>query len=177
MRNVLMAAAAALVLAGCAEEAPQQQQEQAAPAKPTPGLYEASFTVSELRSTDNTAPATELAQGGTATASGCVAADGTIDPSLFAEAEDACTASSSYVSNGRISMQLECRRPGQSGQVMQSVNGTYTADALEGEVSTTTYLSGAGDYAMTRSFTARRTGECPAGGAEAAGNSAANAAE
>ena len=31
----------------------------------------------------------------------------------------------------------------------------------EAEVSTTTYLSGYGDYAMSRTFTAKRLGECP----------------
>ena len=48
----------------------------------------------------------------------------------------------------------------ESGQVRQSVSGTFTGDSLDAEVSTTTYLSGVGDYAMTRTVTAKRVGEC-----------------
>jgi len=75
---------------------------------------------------------------------------------------DKCTIANPYVRNGRIGMDLTCTRKGQSGEVRQSVSGTFTADALDAEVSTTTYLSGTGDYAMTRTVTARRVGECPA---------------
>ena len=32
---------------------------------------------------------------------------------------------------------------------------------LKAEVSTTTYLAATGDYAMVRTFTGRRVGECP----------------
>lgn len=62
-------------------------------------------------------------------------------------------------------MQTECQRPGQPGQVMQSVTGTTTADGFEAEVSTSTYLSGSGDYQMTRTLTGRRVGECTAAAA------------
>ena len=41
------------------------------------------------------------------------------------------------------------------------MSGTFKADTLDAEVSTTTYLSGAGDYAMTRTISAKRVGECP----------------
>jgi hypothetical protein len=58
-------------------------------------------------------------------------------------------------------MDMTCTRKGQEGQVRQSVSGTFTANGLEAEVSTTTYLSGFGDYAMSRNFTAKRLGECP----------------
>jgi hypothetical protein len=60
-----------------------------------------------------------------------------------------------------MQMDLTCSREGADGQVRQSVSGTFTADTIEAEVSTTTYLSGYGDYAMSRTFTAKRLGECP----------------
>jgi hypothetical protein len=60
-----------------------------------------------------------------------------------------------------MQMDLTCSREGTDGQVRQSVSGTFTADTIEAEVSTTTYLSGYGDYAMSRTFTAKRLGECP----------------
>lgn len=158
MRSLIIAAAAACILAGCSEEAPPPPQEHAAL---TPGEYEISWTVAELRSTDLTTPATKLSQDATGTSSNCVTDTEVIDPVLFAEAGDECTALNSYARKGRINLQLSCKRPGDSGQVMLSVNGTSTADSLEGEISTTTYLAGQGDYAMKRSFTGRRTGECP----------------
>ena len=161
MRGLITAAAMAALLAGCSEEAPQQETQAAERAALTPGEYEASWTVAALRSTDKTTPATELAEGATGTSRGCVAADGTIDPALFAAGGDECTPSNSFVRGGRINLQMDCRRPGTTGQVMQSVSATSTADSFEGEVSTSTYLSGEGDYEMTRTFTGRRVGECP----------------
>lgn len=159
MRAVTMALVAVLVC-GCSAEAPKEEQK-AEKAPPAPGLYEASWTVANVASTDRTQPATELEQGSKGTARGCIGANGTIEPALFAEGEDTCTTSTAYVRGGRMAMQLECRRDGANGQVMQSVNGTTTADGFEAEVSSTTYLAGAGDYEMIRNVSARRTGECP----------------
>ena len=56
---------------------------------------------------------------------------------------------------------MSCTREGTGGEIRQSVNGTFKADNLEAEVTTTTYLAGAGDYAMTRTVTAKRVGICP----------------
>ena len=88
-------------------------------------------------------------------------ADGTIDPALFAEDGDTCTGKNPYVRNGRIGLDISCTRKGTGGEVRQSVSGTFKADTLEAEVTTTTYLAGAGDYAMTRTVTAKRVGVCP----------------
>ena len=171
MRKIIGALAACLVLAGCSEEAPQQQEDRQQRAALTPGEYEASWTVTQLGSTDESTPATAVAEDATGTTRACVAEGGEIAPALFAEAGDECSATSSFVRNGRISLQLECRRPDQQGQVLQSVNGTTTAEGFEAEVSTTTYFSGEGDYEMTRTVTGRRVGDCPAG-ETAAGNEA-----
>lgn len=171
---IFIAAASAILLAGCGEEAPPPAQE-AERAPPSPGLYELSWSDVEINSTDEGEPATgagegEAGAGAAFTDRTCVGEDGTIPLSAFAEAGDECTATSSFVRNGRISLQLECRREGQPGQVLQTVNGTSTAEGFEAEVSTTTYFSGTGDYEMSRTVTGRRVGECPAEGAgEAAG--------
>jgi hypothetical protein len=170
MRGVTIAAAAAL-LAGCSGEAPAPEPESESAAL-SPGLYEASWTVSSVRSTDRTEPATELKQDAKGTARACVDRTGAIDPSLFAEGDDECRPTSSYARGGRLALQMECSRPGGSGQVMQSVNGTTTADGFEAEVSTSTYLAGPGDYAMTRTVTGRRVGECPPAGAAGEANAA-----
>ena len=112
----------------------------------------------------------------TGTTTACVAADNAIDPALFAEDGDSCTIGNPYVRNGRLQMDLTCSREGADGQVRQSVSGTFTADSLEAEVSSTTYLSGYGDYAMTRTFTAKRLGECPPAAETADQNAAGGAA-
>lgn len=177
MRTWVLAAAAAVLASGCSQDepAPVENESDSAGAL-APGLYQATWTVSGIKSTDTSPPSNGIEQGATGTAQGCVAADGTIDPALFAEGEDACTASSSYVRSGRISMQLECSRPGENGQVMQSVNGSGNAEGIEAEVSTTTYLAAVGDYQMTRTLTAKRVGECPPAGADATLENAAEAA-
>ena len=159
MRGPIIVAAAAVLMSACSQEAPVQKEEAAAAL--SGGQYEASWKVSELRSVDKTTPATNLKQDASGTTLACIAADGTIDPALFAEDGDTCTASNPYVRNGRIGLDLSCTRADSGGEIRQSVNGTFKADSLEAEVTTTTYLAGAGDYAMTRTFTAKRVGECP----------------
>lgn len=156
----MIAAVAAVSVAGCSEDAPVKQEETAA-AKLSGGQYEASWKVTQVRSVDKSTPATNLKQDAAGTTTACIGADGTIDPALFAEDGDSCTQSNAYVRNGRMSMDLTCKRKGQSGEVRQSVSGTFKADSIDAEVSTTTYLSGFGDYAMSRAFTVKRVGECP----------------
>lgn len=162
MRALTIAAAtAAVALAACSEEAPQQQQAQEKAAL-APGLYEASWTVSEIRSTDKTDPATKLTVGTSGTTKGCIEEGPVLDMVLFAEEGDECTPTNSYTRRGRINIQMRCKRPGEAGPVMQTVTGTSTADGFQGEVSTSTYLTGFGDYSMIRTVSGRRVGQCPA---------------
>ena len=160
MRNLVIAAGAALFVTACGGEAPQQNASTEAPDKAVAGQYQANWTVTSLRSVDKTTPATNLKEKATGTSTGCVDASGEIDPALFAEDGDQCTVESKYIRGGRISMDVKCTRKGADGEVRQSISGTYTADGMEAEASTSTYLSGTGDYAMTRTFTAKRSGEC-----------------
>jgi hypothetical protein len=160
LRGLIIAAGAAMFVSACSEEAPTPKEE-ATPSALQGGQYEASWKVASLRSVDKTTPATNLKQDATGTTLACIADDGTIDPALFAEDGDSCTAKNPYVRNGRIGLDLTCKRKGTSGEVRQSVSGSFKADTLDAEVSTTTYLSGAGDYAMTRTISAKRVGECP----------------
>ena len=160
MRKLIIVAGAAFLASACSEEAPVKLEEETA-ASLQGGQYEASWKVANLRSVDKTTPATNLKQDGAGTTLACIAADGTIDPALFAEDGDTCTAKNPYVRNGRIGLDVSCTRSGSGGEIRQSVNGTFKAENLEAEVTTTTYLSGAGDYAMTRTVTAKRVGVCP----------------
>jgi hypothetical protein len=161
MRKLFVVAAAGALLAGCGGETPVENEPEAATAL-EPGQYQADWKVASLRITDkNKTAATNLKQDATGTTTACIAKDNAIDPALFAEDGDTCTIGNPYVRNGRLQMDLTCSRKGSEGQVRQSVSGTFTADSLDAEVSTTTYLSGYGDYAMSRTFTAKRLGECP----------------
>jgi hypothetical protein len=158
-------------VAGC--NSPTNQEAKATEETVTalqPGEYELAWSAIKLDSTDHTTPATKAgasaeAAGAAFPARACVAAGGAIDPVAFAEKGDECRTENSYVRNGKINVQLNCGREGNPGPVMQVASGTFTADAFKAEVATTTYFTGAGDYAMTRSVTARRVGECAAKGA------------
>jgi hypothetical protein len=166
-RSVIAATAAIFVTACSNDAAPAAKPQEVTPTVLKGGQYEGSWKVTSVQSVDRTTPATRLKQDASGAAQGCVAADGTLDAALFAEDGDKCTSANPYVRNGRIGMDLTCTRKGQSGEVRQSVSGTFTSDTLDAEVSTTTYLSGTGDYSMTRTVTARRVGECPPAAAEA----------
>jgi hypothetical protein len=174
MRKLVIAAGAAALLAGCGDGAAPVKNEPEAAASIQPGQYQAQWKVASLRSVDKTTPATNLKPDATGTTTACVTDQ--IDPALFAEDGDSCTIGNPYISGGRLQMDLTCTRKGQSGQVRQSVNGTFTADSIDAEVSTSTYLSGSGDYAMIRNYTAKRLGECPPAAAKTAGKEASEGA-
>lgn len=152
---------AAVALAACSDDSPKQQPAQQK-ATLSPGEYEASWTVTELRSTDKTDPATTLTVGATGSAKACIQDGPVVDMALFAERDDDCTSTNSYSRGGRLNFQMRCTREGDGGSVMQTMTGTSSADGFEGEISTSTYLAGFGDYSMIRSVTGRRIGDCPA---------------
>ena len=156
----ILAAIGALAVAACSGEAPPPPAP-AVPARLPAGEWEVTSTVTDLRSTDKTTPATAAKIGDRATARACVAADGVPPPELFAAPGNTCTAREPYVRNGRMTVQLECTRPG-SGKVMAEVSGTFTADTLKGNVGTTSFFAGSGDYHLVQDVTGRRVGECPA---------------
>jgi hypothetical protein len=169
MKAKLTAVAAAFLLSGCGgQEQPTDNGSEQVPAALNPGEYEITTLVENIRSTDNTTPATKAkaAQPGDKplTHRACVASDGTVEPVMFSEAGDECRIDNAYTRNGRLTMQLACTRPGAPGQVMQSVNGNFTADSFDASVSTATYLTGAGDYAMVRKLAGKRVGDCAAAG-------------
>jgi len=175
MRNLMMLAAgmAATALAGCSNEsAPAAAPATAAAVTLAAGEYEVATKVEDLRSTDHTTPATKAklttASAAPAVHRACVASDGSIAPEMFAEAGDSCKVENSYVRGGKINLQLTCSRSSSPGQVLQSVAGEFTGESFTATVNTGTYFAGAGDYAMRRSMTAKRVGNCPAGGAKKA---------
>jgi len=166
MRTTILGLAAASLLAACSgDTATDAKPEEAKADALKPGEYEVSAKVDELRSIDHSTPATKMkvaAAGETLPAGrACVGKDGAIDPVTFAESGDKCRPSSSYLRGGRMSLQYNCTRAG-TGELTQLVDGQFTADSFEAQVMTSTYFSGGGDYAMTRTLTGKRVGDCPA---------------
>ena len=135
------------------------------------GQWETALEVTGIRSTDKTTPALKAKAGDKETGGACIGAgsEGKPPAELFAGPDYKCTTQTSFIRNGRISASLKCSRPGISGDIMHSVDGSYTGTTFEGSVSTITYLPGAGDFEMSRKITGRKTGAAsadPAGGAE-----------
>ena len=156
----------ALMLAACGSEAPKQEgaADDEAPDTLPAGLYEVSAEVTQLASTDKTTPATKLKQGDKQVVKACVGDGGKLEPALLAEEGDKCEVKNSYIHYGRMSAQMSCTRDGTSGLVMPAMNGSYSKDGFEGDINTLTYFSADGDYRMTRKISAKRVGDCPAGG-------------
>jgi hypothetical protein len=166
MRKLMMAAGLCAALAACGQQeaAPADNGSEQLPAALNPGDYEVTTLVQSLRSTDGTPPATKAKASATGDKPivhrACVGSDGTVEPVMFSEAGDECRIENAYARNGRLQLNLSCTRPGSPGQVMQSVNGKFTADGFEATVETGTYFTGAGDYQMRRQMTGKRTGDC-----------------
>lgn len=160
MMKLMPIAGLAMLLTACGGEktAPVEK----AAAKLSPGLYEVSYNVVTLASTDNTTPATKLKAGDKGVIRACVAADGQPAPELLGEEGDKCQIKNSYIRNGRMSAQMSCKREGLSGEAMPAMMGSFTADSFEGEISTLTYFVKDGDYRLVREITAKRVGDCPA---------------
>lgn len=122
-------------------------------------------TVTAIDVTEGDVAATSLKVDDVATANVCVGEDGKLPAATFAEAGDECTIDdSAYFRRSSIRQTLSCKRPGKTGPVNLQVQGEFTSDSFEGDVSTGTFLSGTGDYNMTRTITGKRTGDCTAEG-------------
>jgi hypothetical protein len=60
---------------------------------------------------------------------------------------------------------MSCKRESKRGEVMPAMMGSFKADSFEGDITSLTYFIEDGDYRMTRKVSAKRVGDCPAGGA------------
>ena len=168
MRTTILALAAAGWMTACSGDTATEAKPEPKADALQPGEYEVAGKVDELRSTDNSEPATGLKVDAASPPSRvCVAADGAVDPAAFAEAGDKCRSTSSYLRGGRMSLQYNCSRSGK-GDLTLLVDGKFTADSFEAQVMASTYFSGPGDYAMTRTVTGKRVGDCPAEAQKAA---------
>ena len=164
MRTIILVAVMAGSLAACDDGTQQATNQQAAASadKLQAGEYALTAKVDALRSTDKSTPASAMKIGDTKATTTCIGDDGQLQKAAFVEANETCTGGAVYISGGRISMQLQCSRPGK-GQLTQLVDGDFDkGDSFTAKVTTTTYFSGSGDYELVRSVTGKRTGACSA---------------
>jgi hypothetical protein len=124
------------------------------------GQWETSFEVTEHRSADQTEPALKAAVGDRETAALCVAEADKATPPPSCSRARATSASTRTAISGTagINASLDCTRAGITGQLMLSVDGSYTGTTFEATVQTTTYLPGRGDFASMRKVGGRKIG-------------------
>ena len=156
-RTMTIAAAAALV-AGC-NASKQSAQAEEVPSALQAGEYQLEWSALKTSSSDKKLAAADAA--GLMPAKACVTAGGKIAPAAFAEKGDDCRAMNSYVRNGIVNVQLLCSRKGM-GSVTQVASGSFTGDAFDADVQTTTNFAQGGNYTRTANLAARRVGDCPA---------------
>lgn len=159
----------ALVTAGLMMTACGDGGESAAPVenkaevadKIAPGEYEVKTKVTSLDVTEGNKADSQLAMDSETSNKVCVGEDGVIPAEAFAEPGDNCTAESPYAKRGKLRVTMRCIRPSK-GEVGLQVTGDVDGDGMTGEIDTSSYLVGSGDYRMKRSFTATPTGACGA---------------
>jgi hypothetical protein len=151
-----------LFAAGCSNAPQQQAVAPNAAELMESGQWHVESEVTALRSTDKSTPALKIPVGTTASHDACVPEADRKKPApvLFTGKDYSCKYDNLYVSNGLINGSLSCTKPGLSGQVLMSVDGSYTATSFDAELSMTSYLSGSGDFASTAKLAGKRTGAC-----------------
>ncbi|MEO7787662.1 MAG: DUF3617 family protein [Sphingomicrobium sp.] len=151
-----------VLLAACADDAPKVDKRAGEAKQLGAGAYEVQAKVASLTATDKGKPASKAKAGDTAVLKGCVAADGTPDPSLFIEAGDQCSATQSYARGAIINIQYHCQRKGTYGSVNYSIEGQFTADAFTAKATAGTSFTTPDDYTLIRDLSGKRVGNCPA---------------
>ena len=155
-----------ILLAACSNADEKAAAEAKAKAEATKNLKLAAgqwATVAEvtrLTKQDNGTPAIDAPVGTKIEGSACVAEADAKKPApvMLAGAKDYdCEYSNFYMSSGTLNAQLNCKRKGLDGEVRMTVDGTYTAETIDGEQSISTFLPGSGDVTIMTKFTGKRT--------------------
>ncbi len=149
-----------LLAAGCGGggEAPKKQEEATA-TQLDAGQWELATEVTQFKKSDNGTPKIQAAVGDKETRSICIQAADVQkpQPAMFSAEGDDCTYRDFYMSGGRLSATVTCKRPGLSGDVATRADLDFKAQSLEGTLSTNTYLTTDGDVQIARKVTGRRT--------------------
>lgn len=163
-----------LLLAACGGQGENKAKAKADSLEP--GQYEVTSLVTQFRQADEGTAKIDMPQGTSTTRSVCVPQGEGLPPELFADEGLNCEdASASYARSGVINVGLRCTRPDLDGNIGYSVNGSFDAQSFKADRQMTTSLTTDGDVVVTSQVEGRRTGECSAAPAPAAGNAGATA--
>lgn len=154
------------VLAACSETADGEPKEAkvAAAAMIDAGQWEVVSEVTQLTATDKGKPSIETPAGTKTSAASCVGEAARRRPAaeLFAASGESCEYQNFYMSRGRLNASMKCDRPDFDGEMLRTVEGSFTADTLEGSATIETYSYGDGDVKIVSKLTGRRVGACAA---------------
>ncbi len=163
-----------LAAAACSGGDDTDNQAAAAPETMPAGTWQAAFEVTRFDSADKSTPALKAKSGDKEQDSTCIPASRSAEavPELFAGTGYSCTYQTSYIKGGTINASLQCTRPELKGLINMTVEGSYDAKSFEATVKSSSYLSGPGNFTMTRKVKGKLTpGACqPAPAADASGN-------
>jgi hypothetical protein len=156
MRKLALASLA--VLAACSEGGgdPAEKKESAQAAlKMQPGQWETTVEVTEMAMADKSMP--KMKGGQKTTVSSCVTAEQVEQPgaAVFGATKGDCKYDNFYMRNGRLNASMSCKQAGVPGTMNSTVDGTYSADSFETNVTTNTYTGGA-DFKMSAKVTGKR---------------------
>lgn len=161
-----LAFVALLALAACSDGADPAKEADAAPAQQLQaGQWEITSEVVTFNQADQGAPKIDTPVGTRETTTHCVAEADVKRPvpALFAATGDSCNYRDIYMSGGRINASIDCTRSGLRGQLMYSVNGSYTATSIDATRDLQTYLTSDGDVRVSSKITGRHVGQCTSG--------------
>jgi hypothetical protein len=156
-----------LVVAACGDGPAQNKSaEGERAAAPQPGQWELVSEVTGFEKADRGPPRINTPTGTRTTQNLCVGAGAQLPTAFFSGDNFDCSYGTYYVRGGRINLTLNCRRAGLAGPIPMTINGTFEAGRAEFTRNLRTILSGEGDVTIDARVTARRTGDCAAGGTD-----------
>lgn len=168
LQRMVLAAGIACVLAACSPPAQQAENGASAPADAAaaggmqPGQYRTTITMRELSIPG--APSTPINMAPTVTED-CVTssdiAEFTQGDMVDGDSGDTCTQNSMSTAGGQIQGESTCTGP--NGTRTVQISGTYSANRVDMDISSTSTDARAGVGTMRMSLASERIGECPAG--------------
>ena len=155
-----LALLALLTVTGCGDDSPQNKAAAAGPTAIAPGQWELTSEVTRFTQADHGAPRINTPVGTRTTANICVGA-GAQQPTAFYSGDNFnCTYGTYYARNGMINLTLQCTRPGLTGQIPMTIDGTFQGSTIDYHRNLRTVLTTDGDVEIDTHVTGRRTGDC-----------------
>jgi hypothetical protein len=163
MRKLAWIAVGVTVLAACSDDGGQQKASGTKAAMQLqPGQWEMTSEITNITMTQKGAPMAPIKAGTKVTIANCITPEQVKSPdaTLFSGTKGSCKYDNFYMANGRLNAQMTCAQPGQQGNLMMNIDGTYTPTTMEVSSDLDTNVAGAGNMKMSSKLTGKRIGEC-----------------